>query len=246
LRPPANRLDWVGYGHLAHPTFRWPAAVRRGGGHLQIPKAIASGSNIQTLDDRRAAIHLDDGSTKVFRLSVQHHLTLGPPKADCGITRTWRWRSGRAGDVDELEMRAHGFALRRRQGRHRLRPVQNVAQRNRRLTRRFTQEMIPFIGPQVDVMAPMWAPMSRPWLGSWTLLDARSSTVPSIVTGKPVGLGGSLGGARPPAGRRVSHQSRGRCHGIDSASVRRSSRFRQRRLSGHVFPGALWREDHCG
>jgi len=34
-----------------------------------------------------------------------------------------------------------------------------------RLTRRYTQEMIPFIGPQTDVMAPDWEPMNKLWPG---------------------------------------------------------------------------------
>src|SRR5207247_8439836 len=63
-----------------------------------------------------------------------------------------------------------------------------------RLTRRYTQEMIPFIGPQVDVMAPDLGTNEQ--IMAW-MMDTYSmhmgSTVPSIVTGKPVGLGGSVG-----------------------------------------------------
>src|SRR5260370_24035345 len=63
-----------------------------------------------------------------------------------------------------------------------------------RLTRRFTQEMIPFIGPQVDVMAPDLGTNEQ--VMAW-MMDTYSVyagyTVPSIVTGKPVLLGGSLG-----------------------------------------------------
>src|SRR5260370_41737328 len=63
-----------------------------------------------------------------------------------------------------------------------------------RLTRRFTQEMIPFIGPQVDVMAPDLGTNEQ--VMAW-MMDTYSVyagyTVPSIGTGKPVLLGGSLG-----------------------------------------------------
>jgi len=63
-----------------------------------------------------------------------------------------------------------------------------------RMTRRYTQEMIPFIGPQVDVMAPDIGTNEQTM--AW-MMDTYSVhmgyTVPSIVTGKPVGLGGSLG-----------------------------------------------------
>jgi glutamate dehydrogenase (NAD(P)+) len=54
--------------------------------------------------------------------------------------------------------------------------------------------MIPFIGPQIDVMAPDLGTNEQ--VMAW-IMDTYSVyagyTVPSIVTGKPVGLGGSLG-----------------------------------------------------
>src|SRR5947209_13879746 len=74
-----------------------------------------------------------------------------------------------------------------------------------RLTRRYTQEMIPFIGPQVDVMAPDLGTNEQ--VMAW-MMDTYSVhagyTVPSIVTGKPVGLGGSLG-RREATGRGVAY-----------------------------------------
>src|SRR6185312_9942411 len=73
------------------------------------------------------------------------------------------------------------------------------------LTRRYTQEMIPFIGPQVDVMAPDLGTNEQ--VMAW-MMDTYSvyagHTVPSIVTGKPVGLGGSLG-RREATGRGVGY-----------------------------------------
>jgi glutamate dehydrogenase (NAD(P)+) len=74
-----------------------------------------------------------------------------------------------------------------------------------RLTRRYTQEMIPFIGPQVDVMAPDVGTNEQTM--AW-MMDTYSmhegSSVPGIVTGKPVGLGGSLG-RREATGRGVAY-----------------------------------------
>jgi glutamate dehydrogenase (NAD(P)+) len=74
-----------------------------------------------------------------------------------------------------------------------------------RLTRRYTQEMIPFIGPQVDVMAPDLGTNEQ--VMAW-MMDTYSVhagyTVPSIVTGKPVNLGGSLG-RREATGRGVAY-----------------------------------------
>jgi glutamate dehydrogenase (NAD(P)+) len=74
-----------------------------------------------------------------------------------------------------------------------------------RLTRRYTQEMIPFIGPQVDVMAPDLGTNEQ--VMAW-MMDTYSMhaghTVPSIVTGKPVGIGGSVG-RREATGRGVGY-----------------------------------------
>src|SRR5256885_9465638 len=74
-----------------------------------------------------------------------------------------------------------------------------------RLTRRYTQEMIPFIGPQTDVMAPDLGTNEQ--IMAW-MMDTYSMhmgcTVPSIVTGKPVGLGGSVG-RREATGRGVGY-----------------------------------------
>jgi glutamate dehydrogenase (NAD(P)+) len=74
-----------------------------------------------------------------------------------------------------------------------------------RLTRRYTQEMIPFIGPQIDVMAPDLGTNEQ--VMAW-MMDTYSVhagyTVPSIVTGKPVIIGGSLG-RREATGRGVGY-----------------------------------------
>jgi glutamate dehydrogenase (NAD(P)+) len=65
--------------------------------------------------------------------------------------------------------------------------------------------MIPFIGPQVDVMAPDLGTNEQ--VMAW-MMDTYSvhmgCSVASIVTGKPVGLGGSLG-RREATGRGVGY-----------------------------------------
>jgi glutamate dehydrogenase (NAD(P)+) len=74
-----------------------------------------------------------------------------------------------------------------------------------RLTRRYTQEMIPFIGDKVDVMAPDMGTDEQTM--AW-MMDTYSvhtgHAVPSIVTGKPVSIGGSLG-RREATGRGVGY-----------------------------------------
>ena len=62
------------------------------------------------------------------------------------------------------------------------------------LSRRYMQEMIPFVGPRVDVMAPDMGTDEH--VMAW-FMDTYSMyqgvTVPEIVTGKPVDTGGTLG-----------------------------------------------------
>jgi glutamate dehydrogenase (NAD(P)+) len=62
-----------------------------------------------------------------------------------------------------------------------------------RITRRFTAELAPFIGPQLDIPAPDMATneQTMAWMMD-TYSMQKGYAVPEIVTGKPVSLGGSL------------------------------------------------------
>jgi glutamate dehydrogenase (NAD(P)+) len=72
-----------------------------------------------------------------------------------------------------------------------------------RLTRRYTSEIFPILGPEKDIPAPDMGTSEREM--AW-LLDTYSHqvghSVPTVVTGKPVVLGGSLG-RREATGRGV-------------------------------------------
>ena len=62
------------------------------------------------------------------------------------------------------------------------------------LTRRYTTEIQPFIGPNVDIPAP--DVNTNPQIMAW-IMDTYSMnvgySVPGVVTGKPMELGGSVG-----------------------------------------------------
>ena len=77
---------------------------------------------------------------------------------------------------------------------------------NERLTRRFTSEIINFIGPEVDIPAPDMGTNAQTmaWMMD-TYSMGKGRTVPACVTGKPVSIGGSEG--RSDATGRVSHLS---------------------------------------
>ena len=152
-------------------------------------------------------IHRDNGDTQVFTgYRVQHHLTLGPTKG--GL----RYHPDvTLGEVAALAMwmswkcAITGLPYGGAKGGIACEPHQMSLTELERLTRRYTQEMIPFIGPQVDIMAPDVGTNEQ--MMAW-IMDTYSvhagSTVPSIVTGKPVGLGGSVG-RREATGRGVGY-----------------------------------------
>jgi glutamate dehydrogenase (NAD(P)+) len=62
-----------------------------------------------------------------------------------------------------------------------------------RITRRFTADLAPFIGPQLDIPAPDMATneQTMAWMMD-TYSVQKGYAVPEIVTGKPVSIGGSV------------------------------------------------------
>jgi glutamate dehydrogenase (NAD(P)+) len=68
------------------------------------------------------------------------------------------------------------------------------AYENERLTRRYTSEILPIIGPERDIPAPDVGTDERnmAWMMDTYSVNAGFS-VPGVVTGKPIVLGGSLG-----------------------------------------------------
>ena len=152
-------------------------------------------------------IHRDDGTTAVFQgYRVQHHLTLGPTKGgtrfspDVDISEVaalaiWMsWKCALAGlpyggAKGGITVDPHALSRRELEG----------------LSRRYMQEMIPFVGPHTDVMAPDLGTNEQimAWfMDTYSMYQGR--TVTEIVTGKPVSSGGTLG-RREATGRGVAH-----------------------------------------
>jgi glutamate dehydrogenase (NAD(P)+) len=63
-----------------------------------------------------------------------------------------------------------------------------------RVTRRYASEIMPIIGPSVDIPAPDMNTTAQhmAWIMD-TYSAAKGYTVPAVVTGKPLSIGGSLG-----------------------------------------------------
>jgi len=155
-------------------------------------------------------IHRDDGTVAVFEgYRVQHHLTMGPTKGgtrfapsvdigEVGALAIWMsWKCALAGlpyggakggvNVDLSKLSKRELEA---------------------LSRRYMQEMIPFVGPHTDVMAPDMGTNEQ--VMAWfmdTYSMYQGQTVTEIVTGKPVSSGGTLG-RREATGRGVAHLSK--------------------------------------
>ena len=192
-----------------HPTFRMACQqFDLVADHLQMPESERGRIKYPKRSMTVAVpIRCDDGSVKVFSgYRVQHHLTLGPTKG--GL----RYHPDvTLGEVAALAMwmswkcALTGLPYGGAKGGIACDPLAMSTDELERLTRRYTQEMIPFIGPQIDVMAPDLGTNEQ--IMAW-MMDTYSVhagyTVPSIVTGKPVLLGGSLG-RREATGRGVGY-----------------------------------------
>ena len=152
-------------------------------------------------------IHRDDGSTAVFQgYRVQHHLTLGPTKGGT--------RFSRAVDLGEIAALAIwmswkcalvGLPYGGAKGGVTVDPLALSPRELEALSRRYMQEMIPFVGPHTDVMAPDMGTNEQ--VMAWfmdTYSAYQGKTVTEIVTGKPVASGGTVG-RREATGRGVVH-----------------------------------------
>jgi len=140
-------------------------------------------------------VRLDSGKWTVFPgYRVQHSTVLGPTKGgvrydsevtlgECAALAMWMtWKCA-------LLRLPYGGA----KGGIRCNPKEMSLDELRKMTRRFTSELLPIIGPQKDIPAPDMATNEQTM--AW-MMDTYSMeighAVPEIVTGKPISLGGSL------------------------------------------------------
>ncbi|MEP6978238.1 MAG: Glu/Leu/Phe/Val dehydrogenase [Thermoleophilia bacterium] len=153
---------------------------------LRFPERALMVSVPVRLDDQRFAVYA------AYR--VQHSSVLGPTKGgvrydpdvslgECAALAMWMtWKCA-------LLRLPYGGA----KGGVRCNPKELSQAELQRLTRRYTSELLPVIGPQEDIAAPDMATNEQTM--AW-MMDTYSMqvghAVPEIVTGKPVSLGGSL------------------------------------------------------
>jgi glutamate dehydrogenase (NAD(P)+) len=150
-------------------------------------------------------IRMDDGHTQNFTgYRVQHSLTSGAskggmryhPSVDLGeVAALAMWMSWKCAIMNLPFGGAKGGVA--------CDPDQLTVGEKERLTRRLTEELLPIIGPRMDVPAPDLGTDEQTM--AW-MMDTYSMAVgyacPEIVTGKPVELGGCVG-RREATGRGV-------------------------------------------
>ncbi len=140
-------------------------------------------------------VRMDDGSYAAFpAYRVQHSSVLGPTKGgirydeavdlgECAALAMWMtWKCA-------LLRLPYGGA----KGGVRCDPRALSMGELSRVTRRFTAELAPFIGPQLDIPAPDMATneQTMAWMMD-TYSMQKGYAVPEIVTGKPISIGGSV------------------------------------------------------
>jgi glutamate dehydrogenase (NAD(P)+) len=140
-------------------------------------------------------VRMDDERVRVFPgYRVQHSTVLGPTKGgirydvevtlgECAALAVWMtWKCA-------LLRLPYGGA----KGGVRCNPRELSVGETERLTRRFTSELLPLIGPQEDIPAPDMATneQTMAWMMD-TYSMQKGFAVPEIVTGKPISVGGSV------------------------------------------------------
>ena len=143
-------------------------------------------------------ITMDDGTVRIFEGYRVHHSTIrGPGKG--GL------RYSLGVNLDEVKALATwmtwktsllNLPLGGAKGGICVDPFKLSKKELERLTRRFTAEIISIIGPDIDIPAP--DVNTNPQIMAWimdTYSMQKGRTIPSVVTGKPIEIGGSVGRA---------------------------------------------------
>ncbi|MGQ0607924.1 MAG: Glu/Leu/Phe/Val family dehydrogenase [Chloroflexota bacterium] len=141
-------------------------------------------------------VTMDDGSVQVFTgHRVQHNVSRGPGKGGIRyhqdvsldeVRALAMWMSWKCACVDIPYGGAKGGVI--------VDPKKLSIREVEGLTRRFTTEISPLIGPTRDIPAPDVNTNAQTM--AW-IMDTYSMhhgyTIPGVVTGKPISIGGSLG-----------------------------------------------------
>jgi glutamate dehydrogenase/leucine dehydrogenase len=141
-------------------------------------------------------VHMDDSSVRVFTgYRSQYNDALGPTKGGIRyhpevtldeVIALSAWMTFKTAVV--------GLPLGGGKGGIRCNPKEMSLNELEALTRGYTRELVRFIGPQTDIPAPDVYTDSQ--VMSWIMdeyIEITGNYAPGVVTGKPIGIGGSQG-----------------------------------------------------
>jgi glutamate dehydrogenase (NAD(P)+) len=186
--------------HLTHPLFTNALkAIEEAGTLINCDKNVMA--RLQKPKRCLAVavpVRMDDYTVKVFTgYRVQYNSTLGPFKG--GIRYHQNVDMGEVVGLAclmTIKNSVMGLPYGGGKGGITVDPTKLSRTEKQNLTRRYTSELGPFIGPQVDIPAPDVGtdPQTMAWMMD-TYSQEQGYFVPGVVTGKPVEIGGSLGRA---------------------------------------------------
>lgn len=186
--------------HLNHPLFlNALQSIDEAGALINCDKNVLA----RLKRPKRAIIvsvptRMDDGTVKVFTgYRVQYNSTLGPYKG--GIRYHQDVCLGEVTGLAALMMVKNsvmGLPYGGGKGGVTVDPTKLSRTEKQNLTRRYTSELGPFIGPTKDIPAPDVGTdaQTMAWMMD-TYSQEQGFAQPGVVTGKPVEIGGSLGRA---------------------------------------------------
>jgi glutamate dehydrogenase (NAD(P)+) len=141
-------------------------------------------------------VRMDDGNIKVFEgYRVHHSMSMGPAKGGIRYHPSVSLSETAAlAMLMTFKCSLMNLPLGGGKGGIAVDPSKLSRGEKQRLTRRYTTEILPFIGPEKDIPAPDVGTDGQTM--AW-ILDTYSQElgycVPGVVTGKPIEVGGSLG-----------------------------------------------------
>jgi glutamate dehydrogenase (NAD(P)+) len=156
-------------------------------GYLREPKRILEVS---------IPVHMDDKSLRMFKgYRVQHNMSRGPAKGGIRfhpdvtldeVKALAMWMTWKCALVNIPFGGAKGGVI--------CDPKHMSMQELENMTRRFTTEISIIIGPEKDIPAPdvYTTPQVMAWIMD-TFSMQHGYSIPGVVTGKPIAIGGSLG-----------------------------------------------------
>jgi glutamate dehydrogenase (NAD(P)+) len=193
-------------------------------GYLRVPKRVLEVS---------VPVRMDDGSFRMFAgYRVQHNMSRGPGKGGIRfhpdvtldeVKALAMWMTWKCALVNIPFGGAKGGVI--------CDPKHMSMQELENLTRRFTSEISIIIGPEKDIPAPdvYTTPQIMAWIMDTFSMQAGYS-IPGVVTGKPISIGGSLG--------RDKATARGCLYVVDEAMHEIGREIREARVAIQGFGNA--------